>query len=225
MRRKWHARKPDRSRKTGQVSGDARCSLFLAAVAALCTLLLAACGVDRTVKLGLSAPFEGRYRDLGYEALHAVRLAVRERNAAGGVGGRYPVELVALNDFNEPGEAVVQARKMAIDPDVLAVLGGWSPGATAAAGPEYERLGLAFVAPPAEWSAAGLAPPPPQPAAGHDDAFVAGYQALSGGVPPGPVAAWAYAQANRALDAFDTAAARRPPARGDVLSLLKESHW
>ena len=68
--------------------------------AGLCSLLLAACSlsgsVKPTVKIGLAAPFEGLYRDLGYEALHAVRLAVRERNAEGGVGQCYLVELVAL---------------------------------------------------------------------------------------------------------------------------------
>ena len=49
------------------------------------------------IKLGLIAPFEETYRDDGYAALHAVKLAVGERNAAGGVAGRQ-VALVALND-------------------------------------------------------------------------------------------------------------------------------
>ncbi|MBN1658047.1 MAG: amino acid ABC transporter substrate-binding protein [Anaerolineae bacterium] len=187
-----------------------------------CCLLLAACGMSRPIKLGLSAPFEGRYRDLGYEALHAVRLAVRERNETGGTAGRYPIEMVALNDFNEPGEALVQARKMAADPDVLAVLGGWSPEVAAAAGPEYERLGLAFVAPPTGWSGTGYPPPGPAAAPPDEQKFKAGYKALSGGVPPGPVAVWAYIEANRALDAFDAAANRRLPTRDGILSLLAE---
>ncbi|HSJ56056.1 MAG TPA: ABC transporter substrate-binding protein, partial [Anaerolineae bacterium] len=196
-------------------------AFFLAA----CCLLLAACGISRPVKLGLSAPFEGRHRDLGYEALYAVRLAVRERNEAGGAGGRYPVELVALNDFDEPDQALVQARKMAADPDVLAVLGGWSPATATAAAPEYQRLGLLFVAPPTSWSGAGYPPPAPTAVPGDESAFVQAYRALSGGVPPGPIAVWAYAEANRALDAFDAAAVTRLPARDDILSLLKESHW
>ena len=40
-----------------------------------------------------------------------MRLAVRQRNERGGVGDRYLVELVALNDFNEPSEATLQARE------------------------------------------------------------------------------------------------------------------
>ena len=118
------------------------------------SILLSLCSfpgsVPRTIKVGLSAPFEGLYRDLGYEALYAVRLAVQERNAAGGVGGRYLVELVALNDFNEPDEAARQAAEMAVDAGILAVLGGWSPATARAAGPEHQRLGLAFVAPASE---------------------------------------------------------------------------
>jgi branched-chain amino acid transport system substrate-binding protein len=114
-------------------------------------LVLGACvfpgSVRTTIKIGLSAPFEGLYRDQGYEALNAVRLAVRQRNAAGGVAGRYLVELVALNDFNEAEEAVQQASEMAADPGVLGALGGWSLQTARAAAPEYERLGLAFLAP------------------------------------------------------------------------------
>ncbi|MGD8397694.1 MAG: ABC transporter substrate-binding protein [Anaerolineae bacterium] len=186
-----------------------------------CMFLLASCcQVKRTVKLGLSAPFEGRYRDLGYEALHAVRLAVRQRNEAGGVGPGHPVELVALNDFDEPDEAVIQAGKMAVDRDVLAVLGGWSPATARAAGEAYERLGLTFVAPPVAWSGAGFPSPAPEADLAPDAAFVARYTRLSGGVAPGPVALWAYAEANRLLDAMDAAAGGQRPSRAQVAAMM-----
>jgi hypothetical protein len=152
---------------------------------------------------------------LGYEALHAVRLAVRQRNEAGGIGGRYLVELVALNDFNEADEAVVQSRKMAVDGGVMGVLGGWSPVAAHAAGPEYERLGLAFLSPGADLT--------------HDDrslqpsaaGFAAEYGVLSGGVPPGSAATWAYTEANRLLDALEAATqAEGQPSRIAVRAAL-----
>ena len=63
------------------------------------------------IKLGLIAPFEETYRDDGYAALHAVKMAVGERNAAGGVAGRQ-VALVALNDNGRPDEAALQAAKL-----------------------------------------------------------------------------------------------------------------
>jgi len=280
-------------------------------------LLLCSCAfpgsVKPAVKIGLSAPFEGLYRDLGYEVLYAMRLAVRERNAAGGLAERYLVELVALNDFNEPQEAVLQAREMAADPGVLSVLGGWSAQTARESAPEYGRLGLPFLAPEGDPAALGaeaarfaveeldagraailssgnagdeelaqafaaafaaqggaavrkesvqavLAGQPdllfvvadaplaadwivqareagfdgpvvggpglgspllaeiggeavegafyvsPFPPEQEDPSFTQGYQALSGGVPPGPVAGWAYGAAGRLLDALDAAA-------------------
>jgi branched-chain amino acid transport system substrate-binding protein len=96
------------------------------------------------VKVGLVAPFEGLYRPLGYKVLYAVKMAIRERNASGGVAG-YMVELVALNDDNEPAVAAQQAREMAVDPDVVGVIGHFSSPTTLAALEEYRRAGLALV--------------------------------------------------------------------------------
>jgi branched-chain amino acid transport system substrate-binding protein len=98
------------------------------------------------VKIGLVAPFEGWFRPLGYEALHAVKLAVRECNEQGGVGG-YLVELVALNDDQDPESAAQRAREMAVDPDVIGVIGHFGEGTAVAALPVYEEEGLALVVP------------------------------------------------------------------------------
>jgi hypothetical protein len=188
---------------------------------AVCSLTVAACefpGSARpTVKIGLSAPFEGLYRDRGYEALHAVRLAVRQRNESGGVGSSYWVELVALNDFDEPEKAANQALKMAVDPDVLGVLGAWSLETARMVTPEYKRRGLAVLT--------------PQPEALADSSlilgdrgFVEGYEAFSGGVPPGALAAWAYSSAVRLLDAIDVAVrSEGQPSRTGVQAVLDAS--
>jgi hypothetical protein len=167
----------------------------------LCALLLVACSgpgsVKPTVKIGLSSPFEGLHRDLGYEALYAVRLAVQERNADGGVGQRYLVELVALNDLNEADKAVEQARKMAADPGVLGVLGGLSEE-TAGTALEYEKLGLTFLTPHVDTILSSSR-------VTADTGFAAQFALLSGGEAPGPVAIWAYSAANRLLSAMDAA--------------------
>ena len=96
------------------------------------------------VKIGLAAPFEGLHRRVGYDVLYAVKLAVRERNAAGGVSG-YMVELVALDDSNDPGQAPLQARKMIVDADVMGVIGHFSDETALAAVDEYHRAGLALI--------------------------------------------------------------------------------
>ena len=107
----------------------------------------AALGSTRpVVKIGLVAPFEGLYRHLGYDVLYAVKLAVRERNAAGGASG-YIVELVALDDGNDPAQARLQARKMIVDADVRGVIGHFSDEAALAASDEYHRAGLALITP------------------------------------------------------------------------------
>jgi branched-chain amino acid transport system substrate-binding protein len=115
-------------------------------------LLLAACrapGATRpTVKIGLVAPFEGRYRSVGYSLFAAVRLALRETNAAGGIGSpAYSVELVAYDDGADPEMARQQAEKLAVDPQVVAVIGHFREETTRAALPVYAREGLPLLAP------------------------------------------------------------------------------
>lgn len=85
---------------------------------------------------------------MGYEALAAVKLALRERNEAGGVNG-YMVELVALTDHQEPTTAVQRAREMVFDPDVMGVVGHFADETTLAALSTYHRAGLALVVPAA----------------------------------------------------------------------------
>jgi ABC-type branched-subunit amino acid transport system substrate-binding protein len=117
------------------------------AVAALVVLcLVAACvPVARpAVKIGLVGPFEGRYRDTGYEVIYAVRLAVREANQRGLAG--YGLELLGLDDSGDAQMAVTQAQKMATDPQVVGVVGHWLDETTLAAAPAYARAGLPLLA-------------------------------------------------------------------------------
>lgn len=184
---------------------------------ACCALLVSACSfpgsVKPTVKVGLSAPFEGRHRDLGYEVLYAVRLAVQQRNEAGGIGGQYLVELVALNDFAEAAPAVMQAQKMAVDDGILGVVGGLALETAVAAAPEYQRLGLAFLHPEVDLTEI--------PLGSRDIPMAEAYMALSGGVPPGAAATWAYEAVNRLLDAMDVDAMNESgPSRRGVGQLL-----
>jgi branched-chain amino acid transport system substrate-binding protein len=83
---------------------------------------------------------------VGYDAIYAARLAVRERNAAGGVGG-YRVELVAYDDGGDAQAAVERARQLALDPQVVAVIGHFRIETTRAAWDVYAREALPLVAP------------------------------------------------------------------------------
>lgn len=185
----------------------------------VCLMLVAGCtfpgSVEPTVKIGLSAPFEGQYRDLGYEALHAVRMAVRERNADGGIDQRFLVELVALNDLNEAEEAAEQARKMAVDPGVLGVLGGFSEE-TASVAWDYDQLGLAYLVPNVDITG--------KLESGTVDVdFADRYASESGGAEPGAAAVWAYSAANRLMDAMDSVTrAEGEPTRSRVRKTLEK---
>jgi ABC-type branched-subunit amino acid transport system substrate-binding protein len=74
------------------------------------------------VKLGLIAPFEGAGRPLGYAVLPVIKDVLAQANAGGDLG-RYRVALVALDDSLDAGTAARQAKALALDPSVLAVIG------------------------------------------------------------------------------------------------------
>lgn len=113
----------------------------------LSALALVGCAVTKPIiKIGLVAPFEGVYRDVGYDALYAVKLALREWNEAGGVEG-YMVELVALDDSGDPDQAPEQASELILDPLVMGAIGHFDDQTTLAASPIYQEGGVALIAP------------------------------------------------------------------------------
>ena len=149
-------------------------------------LFLAGCSsVDPVVKIGLVAPFEGRERAVGYDVIYSARLAVREINATGGIGG-YRLALVALDDGGDPELARKTAASLVTDPAVVAVIGHWGAQTTAVAAPIYEEAGLAFL--PAGEGTFG-----PRDPATLAPEFVAAYTAVTPfDETPGPYAASAY---------------------------------
>ena len=110
-------------------------------------LTLPACGKPRpTIKIALVAPFEGRFREVGYDAFPAMRLALRQQIQAGGIGN-YQVEFVAYNDNADPAFAERVAHNVVLDADVVAVIGNLRTDTTRAAQPVYSQANLALVAP------------------------------------------------------------------------------
>ena len=66
-------------------------------------------------KLALLAPFEGEYRAVGYNALYAVRMALRDSG-----GGEW--QLLAVDDGGSPASARDRMRALNLDPAVKAIL-------------------------------------------------------------------------------------------------------
>jgi hypothetical protein len=67
------------------------------------------------VRIALLAPFEGRYREIGYNALYAARMALADK-------GNVNIELLAVDDGGTPQSAAARARALVHDPLVKAVI-------------------------------------------------------------------------------------------------------
>lgn len=128
-------------------------------------------GVGPVVKIGLIGPFEGRHREIGYDAIYSARMAVREVNEAGGIGP-YRVALVALDDFGDPEMATENARALLADPGLVVALGNWLPETTSAAAEIYHSGGLGFLS-------MGQAPFDAHDPLGLPDSFLAKYAEIT----------------------------------------------
>lgn len=200
----------------------------------LACLVLAACGAPRpTYKIALVGPFEGRLRQIGYDAFPAMRVAIRDRIRAGGVAGAN-VTFVAYNDDGDPAQAARVARAVAGDPEVLAVIGHLVPTTTLAALSVYTQAGLPVIA--------ALVPPDALPRdplvfrlgpASLDGAqarlgtqavndALAEFTSISLGPPPTARSVVAFDATNVALDAIDAASrAQGRPTRAGVAEALR----
>jgi branched-chain amino acid transport system substrate-binding protein len=119
----------------------------ISAILIILGVLLAGCvGANTTpvYRIGLVAPFEGRYRELGYDMIYAARLALRESLTAGTMDG-YRVELVAYDDSGDPQQATRQARALVADPAVLIAIGHARAETTHSALPVYLESGLPLI--------------------------------------------------------------------------------
>ena len=186
--------------------------------------LLSACATPRTTyKIALVAPFEGRQRQTGYDAFPAMRMALREVNAAGGVG-RFAIEFVAYNDNADPAFAARVAHNVVQDAQVLIVLGHLRQDTTDAALPVYAQAGLPVLALDAAPVSCSTNPfvfrgpiklSAQQPADGEK--AMQHYPEISGGPPPGAGSIPAYIATKQVLQAIQQdVAAHGTPSRAGV---------
>jgi branched-chain amino acid transport system substrate-binding protein len=101
------------------------------------------------VKIGLVAPFEGIYRQVGYEALAAMRVAIDESET-----GPFEIMPLALDSGIARSQARRAMQKLLIDPSVRAVIGPFSPEAADAVSdlldPQGDNWFLPFLPSPTE---------------------------------------------------------------------------
>jgi len=116
-------------------------------VALLAAMALAAgtAGAAETIKIGSFSPFTGPAAADGASAKHAVDLAVKEINDAGGIRGR-KIELVFYDDRLNPQEAVAVANKLIEKDQVVGVVSGSYSGPTRVTAPIFAKAGIPMVA-------------------------------------------------------------------------------
>lgn len=89
-------------------------------------------GVAQTIRIGVFGPMTGDAAAMGQSEKEAVDLAVKAKNAAGGVLGKQ-VEIVYADDSGKPEEAVNAAKRLISKDEVLMMIGSISSPASLAA--------------------------------------------------------------------------------------------
>lgn len=95
-----------------------------------------------TIKLGMTYPSSGRYKEQGIDEARGAMLAVEEINASGGVLGKQ-LELQLENSAATPEKAVENVQKLAADGAAM-LFGGVSSAEAIAAGKEAAKQKLIY---------------------------------------------------------------------------------
>lgn len=96
--------------------------LFLFISLALCLNACQGAGDADIAKIALLAPFEGQYREIGYNALYALRLAYDDVDSTS-------LQLLTVDDGGTVVSAVHRVRALNLDPAVIAII-ALGPAAT-----------------------------------------------------------------------------------------------
>ena len=97
------------------------------------------------ILIGVAGPLTGKEAWFGEQMERGAALAVADLNAAGGVLGE-PVELIAVDDFCDPEQAVAAAKKLVSD-GVVFVAGHFCSGASITASEVYSAAAVLMISP------------------------------------------------------------------------------
>lgn len=114
-------------------------------------LLISACSGSGqtgsgTIKIGVGAPLTGPNAKPGQDILNGVKLAVDEKNASGGIGGKQ-IELLEADDRSDPREGINAANKL-VNSGAVGVIGHYNSGVSIPASAEvYEKSQVVEITP------------------------------------------------------------------------------
>jgi len=106
----------------------------------------ASSGSTDTIKIGLACPLTGTSASYGELMVDGAKIAINEINAAGGVKGQQ-LELVSMDDKNDPSEAALVAQRFCDRDDITAVISHGGSTCTLAACPIYEAAKMPNMSP------------------------------------------------------------------------------
>ena len=106
----------------------------------------AAASSDEVYRIGIACPLTGTSATYGEIMLAGAQIAVDEINAEGGINGR-KIELVSMDDKNDPSEAALVAQRFCDMEDIQMVIAHGSSSVTLAAAPIYEAAQMPFMSP------------------------------------------------------------------------------
>jgi branched-chain amino acid transport system substrate-binding protein len=98
------------------------------------------------IKIGHFASMTGPQATFGVSTDRAIRLAIKEKNAAGGIKGRM-IELVTIDDAGKQTEAVTAVTRMIDEHHVVAVLGEVASSLSLAGGPVAQKAKVPMISP------------------------------------------------------------------------------
>jgi len=129
-------------------------ALGVGAVAALATIagLTPAQAQDKTVTIGIQLPLTGADADSATRIKDGILMAVNDVNTAGTAGG-YHLNVTVLDNATatagqyDPAQAAINAKKLAADPSVVAIVGPEMSGSGKAMSPILSDADLATITP------------------------------------------------------------------------------
>jgi len=100
-----------------------------------------------TVKLGFMGPMTGDYANYGQLISKGAMLAIDEKNATGGIGGKVQIQLIIEDDEGDPQKGLAAIEKLSSSDKIVALVGPVFTGVCFAVGQRCQDEGLMMVTP------------------------------------------------------------------------------
>lgn len=126
--------------------------LAMLGVAVLAVAMLASCGQKKAsappspVKIGFIGPMTGDYANYGKLMTQAIKIAVEERNAKGGISG-HNIELIAEDSEGKQEKAVAAMEKLASVDQILGLVGAVFSSSSLAIAPRAQQEKIVMISP------------------------------------------------------------------------------